>query len=435
MTNKLIELKEILIEDEVRKDLEFTSKDREKVLNSIHQPIKQNRRINTPVIIASTFSVALIFLLVMSSTWNPTERKNTGHEEQIEFVDQTSLFTELNQTVENNGIKVTLQNVMYDGSRILVEYEAESTTGEELERVTGHYRLTVNGEKGKDLTLVPQEGNEKGTAIVAIELYKEFPEQFELGFNINMIEEQKGTWNFSIPIQQVPGKIKRFEPKTVVKKDHLQLTINEVIASQSAIKIRYEESENGNIDRSSPLYNKSVIYEILDPKGNEIVPISSRGLSLDWFSYGVGKHTTTTWYHAPKELPEYLVLKAYIPKQDSKSISIKKSINESLPIVLNQDATNKLVISKIEKKEGQVWLHYSIDGNLKQARNWLSLKWEKDGEEQYFQPISYPDYKPNQENIAKFDVNFSENLYIVTEKISFEEYEELDMKIPLTDSQ
>ena len=113
----------------------------------------------------------------------------------------------------------------------------------------------------------------------------------------------------------------------------------------------------------------------------------------------------------------------------------KKSINESLPIVLNQDATNKLVISKIEKKEGQVWLHYSIDGNLKQARNWLSLKWEKDGEEQYFQPISYPDYKPNQENIAKFDVNFSENLYIVTEKISFEEYEELDMKIPLTDSQ
>ncbi|MFD2214658.1 DUF4179 domain-containing protein [Metabacillus endolithicus] len=433
MTNKLIELKEILIEEEVRKDLEFTSKDREKVLNSIHQPIKQNRKINAPVVIASSLSVALIFLLVMSST--PTERKNTGHEEQIEFVDQTNLFTELNQTVENNGIKVTLQKVMYDGSRILVEYGAESTTGEELERVTGHYRLTVNGEKGKDLTLSPQEGDEKDTAIVAIELYKEFPEQFDLGFNINKIEEQQGTWNFSIPVQQVPGKIKRFEPKTVVKKDHLQLSINEVIASQSAIKIRYEESGNGNIDRSSPLYNKSVIYEILDPKGNEIVPISSRGLRLDWISYGNGKHSTTTWYHAPKELPEYLVLKAYIPKQESQSISIKKSINESLPIVLNQDATNKLVISKIEKKEGQVWLHYSIDGNLKQARNWLSLKLEKDGEEQYFQPISYPDYKPNQENIAKFDVNFSENLYIVTEKISFEEFEELDMKIPLTDPQ
>ena len=433
MTNKLIELKEILIEEEVRKDLEFTSKDREKVLNSIHQPIKQNRRINAPVFIASSLSVALIFLLVMSST--PTERKNTGHEEQIEFVDQTSLFTELNQTVENNGIKVTLQKVMYDGSRILVEYEAESTTGEELERVTGNYRLTVNGEKGKDLTLSPQEGDEKDTAVVAIELYKEFPEQFELGFNINKIEEQNGTWNFNIPIQQVPGKIKRFEPRSVVKKDHLQLSINEVIASQSAIKIRYEESENGKIDRSSPLYNKSVIYEILDPKGNEIVPISSRGISLDWFSYGNGKHSTTTWYHAPKELPEYLVLKAYIPKQESQSISIKKSINESVPIVLNQDATNELVISKIEKKEGQVWLHYSIDGNLKQARNWLSLKWEKDGEEQYFQPISYPDYKPNQENIAKFDVNFSENLYIVTEKISFEEIEELDMKIPLIDPQ
>lgn len=433
MTNKLIELKEILIEEEVRKDLEFTSKDREKVLNSIHQPIKQNRRINTPVVIASSLSVALIFLLVMSST--PTERKNTGHEEQIEFVDQTNLFTELNQTVENNGIKVTLKKVMYDGSRILVEYGAESTTGEELERVTGHYRLTVNGEKGKDLTLSPQEGDEKDTAIVAIELYKEFPEQFDLGFNINKIEEQQGTWNFSIPVQQVPGKIKRFEPKTVVKKDHLQLSINEVIASQSAIKIRYEESGNGNIDRSSPLYNKSVIYEILDPKGNEIVPISSRGISLDWFSSGNGKHSTTTWYHAPKELPEYLVLKAYIPKQESQSISIKKSINESLPIVLNQDATNKLVISKIEKKEGQVWLHYSIDGNLKQARNWLSLKLEKDGEEQYFRPISYPDYKPNQENIAKFDVNFSENLYIVTEKVSFEEFEELDMKIPLTDPQ
>ncbi|UGB28883.1 DUF4179 domain-containing protein [Metabacillus sp. B2-18] len=431
MTNKLIELKEILIEEEVRKDLEFTSKDREKVLNSIHQPIKQNRRINAPVVIASSLSFALIFLLVMSST--PTERKNTGREEQIEFVDQTNLFTELNQTVENNGIKVTLQKVMYDGSRILVEYEAESSTGEELERVTGNYRLTVNGEKGKDLTLSPQEGDEKDTAVVAIELYKEFPEQFELGFNINKIEEQNGTWNFNIPIQQVPGKIKRFEPKSVVKKDHLQLSINEVIASQSAIKIRYEESENGKIDRSSPLYNKSVIYEILDPKGNEIVPISSRGISLDWVSYGTGKHATTTWYHAPKELPEYLVLKAYIPKQESQSISIKKSINESLPIVLNQDATNKLVISKIKKKEGQVWLHYSIDGNLKQARNWLSLKLEKDGEEQYFQPISFPEYKPNQENIAKFDVNFSENLYIVTEKISFEEFEELDMKIPLTD--
>lgn len=432
MTSKLNKLKDLLLEDEISKDLEFTKEDRQKVLREIHhQQRKSKRRFNFPVIIASSLSVALIFVLIITSPWKPVEESNPADQKQIEYIDESSLYSPLNMTVEDNGIKVTVNQIMYDGSRILVGYEAMSTTDEELDSVTGGYRVTINGEnKGPDLTLISHDGDKKGTAVVAIELYKEFPDEFELGLQIRQIQEQKGNWNFTIPVKKIPGDIKRFNPETVVKKDHLQLSIKEVIASQSALKFRYEEGSNEEVDRASPLYNKGVIFELLDPKGNEILPLNSYGIGINSFG-GTHKHSSTSWFHSPKVLPEYLLLKAYIPTETTGMIRIKKPINNSFPIELIQDGENKLIISKVEEKQNQVWVHYSIDGNLKQLRNSLMLKVEKDGEEQYFQPSTYLNYKPGNDNIAKFDVEYSDDLYVVTDKIQFEEFEELNAKIPL----
>ncbi|HZH62819.1 MAG TPA: DUF4179 domain-containing protein [Metabacillus sp.] len=433
MTSKSNTLKDLLIEERVRKDLEFTGDDRQKVFSEIHhQHIKSKRRFNFPVIIASSLSIALVFLLISTSTWKPGEESNPAAQEQIEYIDESSLFSPLNLTVEDNGIKVTVNQIMYDGSRILVGYEAVSTTDEELDRATGEYRVTINGEnKGPDLTILPQDGNKEGTAVVAIELYKEFPDEFQLGLQIRKIQEQKGSWNFTIPVKKIPGDIKRFEPKTIVKKDHLQFSIKEVIASQSALKLRSEKFTSEDIDRKSPLYDKIVTFELQDPEGNEILPQNSYGLEISSF-HGNFQSSSTTWFHAPKELPEYLMLKAYIPSGTTDMIHIKKSINDPLPIELSQDGENKLIISMVEEKQNQVWVYYSIDGNLKQLRNRLMLKLESDGEEQYIQPNTFLNYKPGKVNIAKFDVEYSDDLYVVTNKIQYEEFEELDTKIPLT---
>ncbi|MFE1245910.1 DUF4179 domain-containing protein [Fictibacillus sp. NPDC058756] len=126
----------------------------------------------------------------------------------------SNLVTEINEKATSNGVDVTVTSAFYDGNVIGVTIKAE---GEDLSLETmdkerspeAGYSFSGSDQEQLPGTRTELEKAKDGSYVAAMEFElpdKELPKNYTLPLTFNLIANKKGTWQFDIPVTQLPMK-------------------------------------------------------------------------------------------------------------------------------------------------------------------------------------------------------------------------------------
>lgn len=121
----------------------------------------------------------------------------------LQEAQEKGIVARVDQAVEDQGLKVTITEAIYDGSRITLGYILQSE--EELTGNMAHQmEVRIDGKPiefytdGHDKPI-----DRKATAsVLHLNMVKDLPETFQLDLKFTHFGETKGKWKFSIPITQ-----------------------------------------------------------------------------------------------------------------------------------------------------------------------------------------------------------------------------------------
>ncbi|WP_026675191.1 DUF4179 domain-containing protein [Alkalihalobacterium bogoriense] len=211
-----------------------------------------------------------------------------------QVVEKEHLVTEINHTVTDNGVDLTLTSVFFDGIYIGITFRA---SGEDLfsnselgeDNFTSEYDFYLYEEGpvrvgwGGEHHGLQQIGSDY---IGAIELEfpeKELPKDFTLPITFNSIGGVEGNWTFNVPVAQNPPLTILLGKELTTKNDSHTLTLQSMTLGKSNMALYYETNISEDILK----------FEIFDDKGNEIVSDSlhSIGNEKAVFTTGIKSET------------------------------------------------------------------------------------------------------------------------------------------------
>ncbi|MDZ5471437.1 DUF4179 domain-containing protein [Bacillus sp. 31A1R] len=461
MDNKLNKLKEELNNPEMRQALTFTQQDRDMVF----QVIKQNNtvthnhprknHINRFAIPAVAASLLMVGSVSFSPNLQETLAKVPGMDylfelfadEGVQKAKKEELFYKLNEKVTSNGISVTINELLYDGSRLIIRYTAESDTkivsGQNA--APGNMLLTINGEEDNyslGSTGHHEQSSNREELLLEVSTSKSLPDQFELGISFLKIGETTGDWTFEIPVKKNEKLTHTVKTDISAKYNETDttMTVQEVNFSPTAIAIKTQVK--------NPIYWHDSIQKMVSK--NEITEgdpfitfevIDDKGYVLPYIKVDNPLHSPTIMvmpYEDLSYLPETLTVKTIIQRAWGAALEgtphkfeNKKPLLSKIPYLVEQEQNAGLIVSKVEEINAEIHVHYEIKGNMHLKRNSIYLLTEQDNEK--ITPYNYSEmdyYKRS--HIAKFKANKPlEKLFIGTMKTDYREIKELEITIPI----
>ena len=205
---------------------------------------------------------------------------------------EQGLTSAVGKTTTINGISVTVNEVLYDETKITVGLTIESDKELSKEYFGAGMEFTINGDSPEGYTGGYWENiisPTVRTSIMNFDVTKEMPQSFELGLSLEGANEEQ--WAFSTPIEKIPDTI-RVPVNHQQQADGIQLNVAELSLSPSGVGISFEASEKGSI--SNPQLEASYIeFRMTDERGQEITSHSGgfRGNFYDGVWVFGGKKT------------------------------------------------------------------------------------------------------------------------------------------------
>nr|WP_240035388.1 DUF4179 domain-containing protein [Neobacillus notoginsengisoli] len=358
-----------------------------------------------------------------------------GDEGQKKAVEKTEV-QHINQTVLDNDVKVTFHEILYDGARISVSYSIEATSGRYKGKNLDIFLFNMKVD-GQDLTSYGFSGgtNDKKIGnrylkVQNIDLKKALPEKFTLNLSIQELvsvddvggKRIKGNWAFSLPVEKT-GEAFEFTP-TVSKKTELgELRVPEIVFGPSAtlVKIEYKRPMN--------LKHSSISYNVLDPN-NKKMKVLRGEISSYRYKNGIATMKTEIIFEPMKDIPEFITIQPYYDGI-SEIKNNKISITEKLPIFLDQGEDGGILINKIEKKQGEVWVYFDVIGDYVKVRK-QRFNLMKENELQVINREGDIDNPDSKNQLIKFKTPYSEDLNFFSTTIFKQKViKELELKIPI----
>lgn len=218
-----------------------------------------------------------------------------------EYKNYDKYSSDLNITKESNGLKVTIDKIVYDGIELNLFYTVESNKPMEKAPYFVEVDIKINGKtvsfgcgaNGKFLndnktyvgmidykvnanSEVPKEVQEASNG----REYVKIPDEFLLSYNISKIGEMDesyivhGEWNFDIPVssEKVNGKVKEFHVDVDLNHIYKDTKVNKVITTPINTAIQ------GKILAEGITPFEQLDFLVFDDKGRFLLP---KGSELD----------------------------------------------------------------------------------------------------------------------------------------------------------
>lgn len=374
---------------------------------------------------------------------------------------ETGLSTKVNETAEDQGIKMTITEVMYDGIRLYVGYVIDS----ERDLRPSQGELYVNGKQVNSSA----GGNNKKVGqlhagVFSYGLNQPLPDRFNLKIEYHgmmdmsiqsdgNLKEIKGSWSFNLPVKKLQEGItvKSFANAPKVQSQERSLAVEKVTFTPAETVIDLETVEPFTFKTPEQQMKEYEIekqkmqfvregFQVFDNHGIMLKTLSSGGSQYTVSSKDVVLRTKPQIQLAPvQSVPDYLIIRpysvTYSTDPNKKPVYVEATLDESkLPIVLPQGRVGKITITKVEFLQDRTLLHYLVEGEdpYEQADS-LSIvsssgqHWEKETPEliqvnnlTYSFITEYPPIDKHQE------------LKFVTAEIQIPEVaKELELKVPL----
>ncbi|MCD7033252.1 DUF4179 domain-containing protein [Metabacillus sp. GX 13764] len=412
-------------------------------------------------------AAAILFLLLMQSplkdeiegafTKKSSSLFSQSFDPGLAAMSSQNDVSQVNQSSENSGIKVTLKEVMYDGYRLAISYKVQSK-----EKFVGRLdspRLKVNGKLvkfsfdpsrvGEFKEINSQEKVHSYKGIASFVINDKIPSDFKATIQFFSIRSKSGfvlpnkpedstngKWEFTVPVKK-RGEVYAFKPEDKVKDGVTTLSVDQIILAPSATEIRFSKEDKG---RRLPLV-EAMAYRVLDDKGNLLAGFGDNQGSGEEKNGNFILHSKRT-YGPPSGKPSYLVIQPFLydgPTQNAnKNHTTIKSISDKLPMTFPQK-NGSIVVNKIEESNDKkhVKVYYEVKGDLPEIRGsalyLLKGKTIKKGgtnvlnDNHYFENIKSAD----RNKMAEFNTGLQKDLYLAGSYASPVLFKDLELKIPI----
>lgn len=293
----------------------------------------------------------------------------------------------VNKSVTNNGVSLTINEVLADNSKLIIGYTIKSDKKIKDLEVSGLSRfLKINGK------ILESSGSATGnyvndyTYIGTEEIHTSIPQSadsFNVDLNVTDIGDIKGNWNFafSTSTKELSKNSTIFTPNNKIDLPDSSVTVDKVDFSPIDTSIFLSGiSKNTNTNSKDPNAMFKYDYWIaFDDKGVELIPKSLGGGE---FNSNTNKFSSEMEYVSTKTIPKYLTIipckiipsagggvstdkngkETPITIETKKPKEISKIIDGVYPIVLSQGDMGKLTINEITTKNNITTVRYTAEG-------------------------------------------------------------------------
>ncbi|WP_193708470.1 DUF4179 domain-containing protein [Alkalibaculum sporogenes] len=311
-------------------------------------------------LIQSLVAAVLLTILIISTTMSPNTQTNVRvidsvfrsfGDRGLKLASEKEASSLVGQTMIDKGIEVTINDVLYDGTRLSIGYTMEGKIGE-LEQLD----LLVNDEPisgsvgytGSFLSKRAYAG------IITVISTNELPKDFKLTIILNKIGNKKGSWEFKdIPVKNQDHILnsKIITPMVTKPLRGGSITIEEILISDSSIELNVTES-------NTP---EGYDYQVIDNYGNVLRPLSGSG-----YGEGEGDIMKNEFTFEPlHNNPQHFVIKVLAPEYENTSLikDIKVKVTDKFPIIISQGEGGEISVNKIEYLKNKTLVHYTYKGN------------------------------------------------------------------------
>lgn len=314
-----------------------------------------------------TLAASAVFLcLIVTSFFSPSSARALSRlpligsvfqlvgDTGLNFASKNNISTSINKSKIDKDIKITITDVLYDGTRIAIGYTVESK--KDLVEVQKP-DISING---KELNFTSSSmGNavdtNKYAGIINVSPEIKVPDKFSMNLTINKVGETYGNWNFKdIPVKYQGTKLsaKTITPLITKHFNNGNLVIKRVTLTNASTEI-----ELMGYNTSSALFDYD--WQLYDDKNNSIMPAGASGKTEEGISQ-------TFYRFSPvSDSTKSLTLKFHTKNTDSnnKLVDVKENITGHFPITLEQGDGGKITVTSIEYLEDKTLVHYSYTGN------------------------------------------------------------------------
>jgi hypothetical protein len=379
---------------------------------------------------------------------------------------KNNLIDAIGQSVEDQGITITLDQVMFDGTRLVFGLIHEE--GLILDVRYPNQWVKVNG---NDLNAGISGGSKQipGGLMATVYHYmpvSPLPDEFELTYiidevqrvNNNLSERVRGKWQFSTHVSKITeGVITRsFNPPLTKSYEGTTISITEVTSTPITTEvifdmIKAEKFEQGNtirIEEPANYVHNALEFALMSEQGLYLEPLSSQG-SWD-IQTGPAAHYSALF--APLTSPSKLITfqtvesshplrkvdDSYEGEFDYVSTFEPKvnymELSNAFPLTLQQGAAGHITFHSIEHTSEQTIVDFEVIGN--DPNNQMSVWWIENEQGERYTFDRYDQIRISEQKYAFRamlpPMDLSNKLKIATTEVKAPHVlKELEFQIPL----
>lgn len=353
------------------------------IIKNTVQPVKKKRSMIKIVSYSAVGAAVALSVFIGTASVSPAMAKiasqvpligtffNDVQDEGLQIAGQKGLTQVIDQSTKDSGITLTINEIFYDGTRLVLGYTQESLFAiGELERPT----IEVNGKEinfsssssGKFIT--PQ----KYKGMIEINPTEELPEEFELSMRIDAVGLIPGTWKFEYNVKQ-SNEVIVIRPEVVKMIDEAEVKISSLkigpAGTDLAVNVMSEEKETN-------LEPYDIEFFIVDDGGNILDPLGKNG-------HGDTENgiVTTQLSYLFSPLKEGTKKVRVIPYMLEDKFALEKVIiplkGQKYPFTLSQGDFGDILVTEIQSNEEQISVYFDIqsdsiyDNRLSRNPLWL----------------------------------------------------------------
>ncbi|MDZ5471592.1 DUF4179 domain-containing protein [Bacillus sp. 31A1R] len=414
---------------EFKKEMDKINVPMDKLDSIISNTVKMNKprvsRVKKYMIYSSSAAMLGIGLLAGSAFVSPTMAKvvsnipvigsifNEIGDKGLQTASIEGLTQQVNQTVKNKGISLSINEVLYDGTRLSLAYTHESLLAlGDLERPV----IKING---KEINFASSnkgalESPSKYNGILEIMPTEELPAGFDMSITFDSVGVIPGKWAYKFPVE-LSNEVEVVRPNISTDLLGAKLTIDAIKSGPAGLDLHASIKNSFDKKRFDP---NSISFQIFDEKGQALDSLNSMGSGES--NDGIEVTKVKNLFEPIKEGTKNLTIIPYIAWSDINSVEVSRVLNkESLPLTLDKGDLGKIIISKITESKDEITVEYNVESNyLHDQHIYFNRIWLTDGKGDSLHLDQHPSAELVENNVFRQTFKKSDEMSIHTEKLT-----------------
>lgn len=183
------------------------------------------------------------------------------------------LITEINETVENNGVKMSITSIFYDGSYVGLTFKASGenlsdTFGGETGPESGYSYKMFDGKDesgwGGTMGALSKQGNDYVGAMILKNPTEKNPDELTLPITFTHMAGVQGEWSFNLPVEKLPSREIELNQTLYSSNNAYSMLLRDISIGKTNAILTYEELETAGVE------GENLQVDIIDDQGENL---------------------------------------------------------------------------------------------------------------------------------------------------------------------